>query len=159
MFDIEYKQEFNNIETKIRQNEINKVERITKKSINTYLKYITLEIFKYNQKVLYEIKSWRIVYDGFNNPYLYVEFNPYGLMIISLINNESVIINPFVNSDNLEKYRKSQKLNLDFKTLKVRNINVNNIETFNLKKVNKTSNTILNVLKKKYYSINDNLNN
>lgn len=159
MFDIEYKQEFNNIETKIRQNEINKVERITKKSINTYLKYITLEIFKYNQKVLYEIKSWRIVYDGFNNPYLYVEFNPYGLMIISLINNESVIINPFINSDNLEKYRKSQKLNLDFKTLKVRNINVNNIETFNLKKVNKTSNTILNVLKKKYYSINDNLNN
>ena len=159
MFDIEYKQEFNNIETKIRQNEINKVERITKKSINTYLKYITLEIFKYNQKVLYEIKSWRIVYDGFNNPYLYVEFNPYGLMIISLINNESVIINPFINSDNLEKYKKSQKLNLDFKTLKVRNINVDNVETFNLKKVNKTSNTILNVLKKKYYSINDNLNN
>ena len=57
MFDIEYKQEFNNIETKIRQNEINKVERINKKSINTYLKYITLEIFKYNKKVLYEIKS------------------------------------------------------------------------------------------------------
>ena len=80
-------------------------------------------------------------------------------MIISLINNESVIINPFINSDNLEKYKKSQKLNLDFKTLKVRNINVDNVETFNLKKVNKTSNTILNVLKKKYYSINDNLNN
>ena len=159
MFDIEYKQEFNNIETKIRQNEINKVERITKKSINTYLKYITLEIFKYNQKVLYEIKSWRIVYDGFNNPYLYVEFNPYGLMIISLINNESVIINPFINSDNLEKYRKSQKLNLDFKTLKVNNLDINDIETFNLKSKNNVKNTILSTLKENYYSIENNLNN
>ena len=125
MFDIEYKQEFNNIETKIRQNEVNKVERITKKSINNYLKYITLEIFKYNKKVLYEIKSWRIVYDGFNNPYLYVEFNPYGLIIVSLINNESVIINPFVNSNNLTKYKKSQKLILDFNTLKVNNLDIN----------------------------------
>ena len=54
MFDIEYKQEFNNIETKIRQNEINKVERITKKSINTYLKYITLV---WNVKQIDPLKS------------------------------------------------------------------------------------------------------
>ena len=159
MFDIEYKQEFNNIETKIRQNEINKVERITKKSVNTYLKYTTLEIFKYNQKVLYEIKSWRIVYDGFNNPYLYAEFNPYGLMIISLINNKSVIINPFINSDNLEKYKKSKKLILDFSTLKVKNINTEDIKTFNVKSTNKIDNPILNALKEKNYSINNNLNN
>jgi hypothetical protein len=57
MFDIEYKQEFSNIENKIKQNEIKQVEKLTNRSINTYLKYVILEIFKYNQKVLYEIKS------------------------------------------------------------------------------------------------------
>jgi len=57
MFDIEYKREFSNIENKIKQNEIKQVEKLTNRSINAYLKYVILEIFKYNQKVLYEIKS------------------------------------------------------------------------------------------------------
>ena len=159
MFDIEYKQEFSTIENKIKQNEIKQVEKLTNRLINAYLKYVILEIFKYNQKVLYEIKSWRIVYDGINNAYLYVEFNPYGLMIISLINNESIIINPFLNANNLEKYKKSKKLILDFSTLKVKNINTEDIKTFNVKSTNKIDNPILNALKEKNYSINDNLNN
>lgn len=37
MFDIEYKQEFSNIENKIKQNEIKQVEKLTNRSINAYL--------------------------------------------------------------------------------------------------------------------------
>ncbi|SFW07264.1 Uncharacterised protein [Chlamydia abortus] len=60
-----------------------------------YVKFLELEIFKYNKLFNYKVKKIELIYDYFNNPYVYVNFNPCGYMIVSLINNESVIIDPF----------------------------------------------------------------
>lgn len=50
MFDIEYKQEFSNIENKIKQNEIKQVEKLTNRSINAYLKYVILKYLNTTKK-------------------------------------------------------------------------------------------------------------
>lgn len=70
-------------------------ENLKNIKFNDYVKFLELEIFKYNKLFNYKVKKIELIYDYFNNPYVYVNFNPCGYMIVSLINNESVIIDPF----------------------------------------------------------------
>ena len=63
-------------------------------SIKDLIKYLELEIFKYNKKYNYKVHKVLYCEDEFSNPYLYVEFNLFGSILFSLLNNNSIFINP-----------------------------------------------------------------
>lgn len=95
------------------------IKEYTNVDLRTYVNYLELGIFEYNQKINYKIKNAILCYDDLNNPYIYAEFNPIGYMLVSLINNEPIIINPLANNTSQFFYSKSRKYIFDFKTLKL----------------------------------------
>ncbi|AWX69660.1 hypothetical protein [[Mycoplasma] anseris] len=90
--------------------------------LKEYLNYFKLEIYKYHKKVHYEIKTMRIVYDNFLNSYIMVEYNPFGMILFSMINNESIIINPFKPSNVLDLFDKDDKLLFNFADLSIKKV-------------------------------------
>lgn len=53
-------------------------ENLKNIKFNDYVKFLELEIFKYNKLFNYKVKKIELIYDYFNNPYVYVNFNPCG---------------------------------------------------------------------------------
>ena len=126
-------------------------ENLKNIKFNDYVKFLELEIFKYNKLFNYKVKKIELIYDYFNNPYIYVNFNPCGYMIVSLINNESVIIDPFGF-----EYNKNDGL--------WHKNNLENVELFKLfsrknSNLSINDNWLFKEYKKKKYNINDNLLN
>ncbi|WP_373440218.1 putative cysteine peptidase [Metamycoplasma equirhinis] len=116
-------------------------------NLSDYFKFLELEIFKYNKNVNYKLNEIKIIHDKFNNPYIYANFNPFGYIIVSLVNNESIIIEPLrINNNFFDFKTKFNWFNL-FSYGKPNNVNINTKDNF-----------LFNEYSKKYFDLNKNLN-
>lgn len=152
---IEYMQKIDNFNKFVQNNakKINELKKYNISDVKAYLKFLELEIFKYNRKIDYQIKDIEIIFDNFGNPYIYVNFNPYGYMVVSLINNESVIIDPLNKNKDSNSSDFHKKYFLDLESLRIQpKNNFSQIRSYQ-------ENFVLKNFKGKYYDISDNLNN
>ncbi|MBD3899173.1 hypothetical protein IEN87_03050 [Mycoplasma hominis] len=152
---IEYMQKIDNFNKFVQNNakKINELKKYNISDVKAYLKFLELEIFKYNRKIDYQIKDIEIIFDNFGNPYIYVNFNPYGYMVVSLINNESVIIDPLNKNKDSNSSDFHKKYFLDLESLRIQpKNNSSQIRSYQ-------ENFVLKNFKGKYYEISDNLNN
>ncbi|AWX69358.1 hypothetical protein [[Mycoplasma] anseris] len=115
----------------------NNLEKYIHDIKNIDLKYcLELEIFRYTKNKIFELKDYILCYDEEFNPYLFVEFNPTGSILLSLLNYEAVLINPISKTkliNSLDK-NKTYKVNLlDFEITEtngeIHEININNERT------------------------------
>ena len=150
---VEYLQKKDNLDKFFKNNveTINELKKYNIYDVETYSKFLELEIFKYNKKINYQIKDIRILFDNFGNPYVYADFNPCGYMIISLINNESVIIDPLKKMNNFNKKDFKNNYFLDLESLKLQRKNKYQVRSSQI-------NFVLENFKSKYYDISANLN-
>ncbi|QJG66371.1 hypothetical protein HGG64_01440 [Mycoplasma phocoeninasale] len=91
-----------------------KIQKFSTISEKELFRYLELEIFKYDNTTNYRLEKVKYFSDVNGNPYLYVEYNPVGSLVLSLINNESLIINVLDNSKKINKLNKNKIYSYDF---------------------------------------------
>ncbi|RMA77441.1 hypothetical protein JN00_0551 [Metamycoplasma subdolum] len=153
------KNETERVDYFIKQNS-HKISQITpylKHNIKDYIKYLELKIFSYNEKTNYEIEDIKFVCDNFKNPYVLAVFKPIGYMLVSLINNECVVVDMFAENKKFNDFyftRNSNRMvNFDLDTFRITNNEVRSLEN------NQKDNYILKNLKTYFVNINETLNN
>lgn len=121
-------------------NDLIKIKSKINYSIKDLIKYLELEIFKYNKKHNYKIHKVLYCEDEFFNPYLYVEFNPFGSILFSLLNNNSIFINPIDSTRKIDKLDLKCEYLFNFSNLnleKKNNTNFCNINNYRFKNLSK----------------------
>ncbi|AWX69286.1 putative cysteine peptidase [[Mycoplasma] anseris] len=91
-------------------------------NLEKYIDYFSLEMYKYHKEQHYEIKNMRLVYDNYLNPYIMVEYNPIGMILFSMINNESVVLDLFNTHNVLEQFNEDDKLLFNFDDFSVKKV-------------------------------------
>ena len=117
-------------------NNLIKIKSKINYSIKDLIKYLELEIFKYNKKYNYKVHKVLYCEDEFLNPYLYVEFNPFGSILFSLLNNNSIFINPIDSTRKIDKLDLKCEYIFNFSNLdlkKKNNTNFCNIDNYRFK--------------------------
>lgn len=132
-------------------------------SIKDLIKYLELEIFKYNKKYNYKVHKVLYCEDEFSNPYLYVEFNPFGSILFSLLNNNSIFINPIDSTRKIDKLDLKCEYLFNFSNLnleKKNDTNFCNIDNYRFKNLSKNKIDINKQLKNtKLIKMKEELNN
>ena len=121
-------------------NNLIKIKSKINYSIKDLIKYLELEIFKYNKKYNYKVHKVLYCEDEFLNPYLYVEFNPFGSILFSLLNNNSIFINPIDSTRKIDKLDLKCEYLFNFSNLnleKKNNTNFCNIDNYRFKNLSK----------------------
>ncbi|ACF07554.1 Uncharacterised protein [Metamycoplasma arthritidis] len=83
----------NKINNDIFYNGLSEIKKHINYSLEDLIEYLESEISSYGGDTKYKISKIAYCEDKFGNPYLFVEFNPFGTLLMSLINNETVLIN------------------------------------------------------------------
>ncbi|RMA77446.1 hypothetical protein JN00_0556 [Metamycoplasma subdolum] len=143
----------------IKQNS-HKISQITpylKHDIKDYIKYLELRIFRYNKQADYEIKDIKLVFDNFKNPYILATFEPIGFILVSLINNEDVLVDMFADTANNKIFSKifandNSKASFDLESLSLTEKEIISLEN------KQKDNQILKNLKTLQIDINETLN-
>ncbi|ACF07542.1 Uncharacterised protein [Metamycoplasma arthritidis] len=151
--------EYRKIEQQYSKKDKEIIESVVKCSIEEYVQFLELEIFKYNKKFNYKLKKLIICYDGYGNPYVYAEFEEKGHILVSLINNESVLINPLNKKRILNNIDLNKKYTIDYIRHALRETKEEYISAFSLETgFSVKNNPILRNLRKEKFSIKSNLN-
>lgn len=106
------------VKTSVFHNGLKEIKKNIKYSINDLIKYLELEIFKYNRNADYKASKIAYCEDEYGNPYVFVEFNPYGTLLMSLINNETVLINPTDEAKRIENLNSGKTYSFNYLTYK-----------------------------------------
>ncbi|MDD1377956.1 hypothetical protein PT308_03145 [Metamycoplasma hyosynoviae] len=153
---------YKNIFTK--KTDFQKILNNTKIPLKKIIEYCELEIFKYNKETSYRIETIIYCEDEYKNPYIYVEFNPYGNLLMSLVNNETILINPLDTKKIVKNLDLNQEYVFDimaYKFIPKLDVVNNSIQKVSRNHIasNKETNSRLEILKNNYIDINKVLTN
>ncbi|AEI90343.1 putative cysteine peptidase [Mycoplasmopsis bovis] len=96
--------------------EQNIISEYSKLSIKEILKYMELEMFKYNKKVDFKVKKIKYFTDDMGNPMVYVEYLPFGSAVFSLENFTSLLLSLKATESKIEKLAKNKKYSFNLFT-------------------------------------------
>ncbi|ENY68890.1 Hypothetical protein MAU_2600 [Metamycoplasma auris 15026] len=73
-----------------------------------FIKYLELELLKYDKETNFKVKKIKFFKDTFGNPMIFVEYLPIGWAVFSLTNFESLVININEKSNKISKLDKTK---------------------------------------------------